>query len=180
LLYNMGMCADRLRADQDAIRYFERYLAAAPDAPNREDVELRLEALRSASGSTALIATTLAPSDADDALELREDAPEPLPHDNTPGVVLIATGGGVALVGIGLLIASAVDTATVENAEGVTFASVRGAYERVPALSGAGWAALALGVGGAAIGTVLLLTTPARERLALRIGPGSLLFEGTF
>ncbi len=181
LLYNMGMCADRLRADDDAIRYFERYLAAAPDAANREDVEQRLEALRSANGGSALLATAIAPVEEAVEEDDEDDAPtDTARSDNTPGIALVVVGGGVILVGVGLLIASGVDTATVENASGVPFASVRSAYERAPILSGAGWAALALGAGAAAIGAVILLIAPNEEELALHIGPGSLRLEGSF
>ena len=48
LLYNMGVCADRLRRDAEAIEHYDGYLARFPDAPNRADVEARLRALREA------------------------------------------------------------------------------------------------------------------------------------
>ncbi len=48
LLYNMGVCADRLRRDAEAIEHYDGYLARFPDAPNRTDVEARLRALREA------------------------------------------------------------------------------------------------------------------------------------
>jgi hypothetical protein len=46
LLYNMAICADRLRRDDDAIRWFEGYLAETPsEAPNRVDAAQRHDAL---------------------------------------------------------------------------------------------------------------------------------------
>lgn len=48
LLYNMGQCADRLRRDADALRWFEQYLAEAPAPENRGEVEQRIRALRAA------------------------------------------------------------------------------------------------------------------------------------
>jgi tetratricopeptide (TPR) repeat protein len=48
LLWNIGLSADRLRRDDEAIEAFDRYLRERPDAPNRRDAELRLEALRRA------------------------------------------------------------------------------------------------------------------------------------
>ncbi|MCX7807199.1 MAG: tetratricopeptide repeat protein, partial [Deltaproteobacteria bacterium] len=35
LLYNIGLAADRLRRDEEALSAFERYLAEVPDARNR-------------------------------------------------------------------------------------------------------------------------------------------------
>jgi tetratricopeptide (TPR) repeat protein len=48
LLFNIGQAADRLRRDDRAIEAFEAYLAASPSAPNRVEVETRLEVLRRA------------------------------------------------------------------------------------------------------------------------------------
>lgn len=50
LLYNIGTAADRLRHDEEAIEAFEEYLEQAPDAPNRGEVERRLEVLRAHAG----------------------------------------------------------------------------------------------------------------------------------
>lgn len=46
LLFNIGTAFDRLRRDEEAARYFERYLFAAPDAANALAVEARLTVLR--------------------------------------------------------------------------------------------------------------------------------------
>ena len=48
LLYNVGQAADRLRQDDKAIESFTKYLEQTPDAPNRAEVEQRLQALREA------------------------------------------------------------------------------------------------------------------------------------
>jgi tetratricopeptide (TPR) repeat protein len=49
LLYNIGQAADRLRQDDKAIESFNKYLEQTPsDAPNRKDVEARLQALEQA------------------------------------------------------------------------------------------------------------------------------------
>jgi len=48
LLYNIGMSADRLRHDDEALEAFEAYLSAVPDAENRVSVQNRIEALRQA------------------------------------------------------------------------------------------------------------------------------------
>ncbi len=48
MLYNIGQCHDRLRNDEAAIEALQRYLAEAPEAENRRQVEARLKALRAA------------------------------------------------------------------------------------------------------------------------------------
>jgi len=48
LLYNIGLAADRLRHDQEALTAFEGFLAQVPDSPLREPVEARAEILREA------------------------------------------------------------------------------------------------------------------------------------
>ncbi len=48
LLYNVGLAADRLRHDQQALDAFERYLDAEPNSPHRDTVEPRIHALREA------------------------------------------------------------------------------------------------------------------------------------
>ncbi len=48
LLYNIGQSLDRLRRDEEAIEAFELYLERVPSAPNRGEVEARLQVLRRA------------------------------------------------------------------------------------------------------------------------------------
>lgn len=48
LLFNIGLCHDRLREDTAAIEAYERYLAEVPTAQNRSEVDGRLEALHRA------------------------------------------------------------------------------------------------------------------------------------
>lgn len=55
LLYNLGHTADRLRRDDDAIRYFERFLAEANASDtNRLPATQRLAALQQAAAARAL------------------------------------------------------------------------------------------------------------------------------
>ena len=48
LLFNIASTLDRLRRDDEALATFERYLAAAPEVPNRVEVETRVRLLRAA------------------------------------------------------------------------------------------------------------------------------------
>jgi tetratricopeptide (TPR) repeat protein len=48
LLYNIGVVADRMRADARAIRAYEAFVASLPDAPEAAVAQVRSEALREA------------------------------------------------------------------------------------------------------------------------------------
>jgi len=48
MLYNIGQAADRLRRDERALEAFRAFLAAVPDEPVREEVEMRIAALERA------------------------------------------------------------------------------------------------------------------------------------
>lgn len=45
LLYNIAVCADRLRQDARALDAFRRYLAAAPESDRRREIEVRIRIL---------------------------------------------------------------------------------------------------------------------------------------
>lgn len=55
LLFNIALCADRLRDDEMAISAYEQYLAAMPTAANEREVQGRLDALREAQRRRAAI-----------------------------------------------------------------------------------------------------------------------------
>lgn len=46
LLYDIGVCHDRLRHDRDALTAFEAYLERVPEAPDRQAVQSRIDSLR--------------------------------------------------------------------------------------------------------------------------------------
>jgi tetratricopeptide (TPR) repeat protein len=48
LLFNIGLAADRIRHDERALEAFEEYLKDAPDSAHREQVQMRVIALREA------------------------------------------------------------------------------------------------------------------------------------
>jgi hypothetical protein len=45
-LYNIGITADRLRMDREALEAFELFLAHVPDHPKRRETEVRVAVLR--------------------------------------------------------------------------------------------------------------------------------------
>ena len=46
-LFNIAQCHRKMGHDKDAVEFYKRYLRAAPNAPNRADVERRIEELES-------------------------------------------------------------------------------------------------------------------------------------
>jgi tetratricopeptide (TPR) repeat protein len=48
LLYNVGLSADRLRRDREALEAFEGYIDAVPDSPHARQVNARIASLRAA------------------------------------------------------------------------------------------------------------------------------------
>lgn len=158
LLFNIGTVADRLRLDARALTAFEAYLEVEPDAPNAVAVRARIDALRRAIAE----------------------------RENTLLWVLVGASSAFVLTGIGLLIGSEVDAASVRNAgEGTRWNDVASAYERAPILGAAGWITLAVGAIGAGLGGALLLAGSGPEgRVAggwsMRAGLGGLELNVSF
>jgi tetratricopeptide (TPR) repeat protein len=178
LLYNIGQCEDRLRHDAEAIEAFEAFLAALPDAPQRAEVTVRLDILRRTAVATTDTETTETP-------ETIVATPAPVDasaSDPVPWIVL-GVGGGLAAVGVALLIAGYVQIGDVESARNVPFSSVSGAYDAAPILTGTGWAALGVGVALAGIGAVWVLSGGSSSRSSnarLRLNPTGLTLSGSF
>lgn len=172
LLFNIGSSAEHLRRDEIALEAFRRYLAEIPDAGNRAAVASRIAILEQVvSAAHASISETTTESEHHDedgaitdgtavAIEPtpRVEAPAGRASDLTPwfvagvgGAVLVA---GAVLVGIGYA-----NIASVTNArDGVSLADLSSAHDTAPILTGAGWAAVAVGAaviaGGVAWGVV--------------------------
>jgi tetratricopeptide (TPR) repeat protein len=84
LLYNIGQAADRLRQDERAIEALEGYLAALPNAPNYDEVENRVAALKRVrdqqqAAPTPLPAVTLEPESAAQPVSTPVDEAEAKP-----------------------------------------------------------------------------------------------------
>jgi tetratricopeptide (TPR) repeat protein len=196
LLHNMYLCAERLGRPGEAASYLRRYLLETPDVENRAALEVRLGRLderaarearerEAASGRAAARGEPGAAGDDGDAESARASAaagPGALP------VVLVAGGAAVAVAGGALLGVAAADVAAVEDPPpGTRWAEVEAAYERSPALSGAGIAALGLGAVLAGLGVVWLATASgdgerpaAAPKARLGVGPGGVRLWGTF
>lgn len=162
LLYNMGTALDRLRRNGEAIDIFSRYLEERADAPNRAEVEARLEVLREAQA---------------------EPEPEPPPTTGPRSIVgplvLIVTGGAAAIAG-GVLIGIALaDKSTVENAPpGARWDDYMGERDRVGTFSTVG--AILLGVGAAAAVTGIIWIAIGGDDAEVAALPGGVSVRGRF
>jgi len=73
LLFNLGVCSEKLGQNKKAIAYYELYLEENPDATDRDDVTKRLEALE---------ASQEAPPPAAPVIEEPATAPPPTAEDD--------------------------------------------------------------------------------------------------
>jgi tetratricopeptide (TPR) repeat protein len=80
LLFNIGIAAERLRRDQEALDAFNKYLERVPNADNRAFVEERIAVLRQAIDNAAAQPQVAAPAAA--------LAPSPAPDQSDSGSVL--------------------------------------------------------------------------------------------
>lgn len=195
LLYNVALASDRARDDEKALAAYERYLAAVPDAGNREEVENRIAALRTAierrrataapptstpAAASATPATAPAPHEEP---EPEPDEPSDASRPSTLQWAALGASGAVAIVG-GVLIGVALsDKSTVEDAaDGTKLAEIQSAHDRVPTFSAIGSVFLGLGAAGVAATVAWIVTggqeSASTDTLSLRIGPTSVVIGG--
>lgn len=178
LLYNIASADDRLRHDEAALRGFEQYLAEVADAPNRAEVQARIEVLRA-----ALAASTPArPSEG------------AAPGSPGPTVIFTWISAGAALVTGGLAVGFWVAANDQYAALDAGCLALRGGCTRDEvASSGVETSVLLTNVFlvsslvlTAATAIILPLELmsgaagPEAPTAALRIGPGSVALEGSF
>ena len=78
LLYNIGMSADRLRRDEEALEAFEEFLARVPEHPNRVSTENRVAALRRVLEERDVAEAAAAPTPAEVAAAAQPAPAEPV------------------------------------------------------------------------------------------------------
>ncbi len=174
LLYNVGSAAEHLRRDREALAAFERYLSdTGEDAPNRTAVAARIEILRRSVATTTDTSTTATTTDTtttttsdstttDATTETSSTGETETETDGSsgggPGVapwIVVGVGAGVAVVGAVLVGVGYADAASVSGvADGGSWSSISGAYERAPILEGVGFALLGVGVAAVVGGVV--------------------------
>lgn len=207
LLYNIGVAADRLRADAQALDAYERYLREVPDAENQAEVEKRVAALRearerqraSATPVPAVVARPPGPPPAppptpEATAEPAPPASSPLPVEpsapaETDGISTLqwaAVGtSGAMVIGGGVLLGLALsDKGKVESAQdGTAFADFESAHDRVPTFSTVGGVLLGVGIAGVAASVVWILIDDEAESepgMALHLGPRGVQLAGAF
>jgi tetratricopeptide (TPR) repeat protein len=129
LLFNVGQAADRLRDDQKALTAFRAYLAALPDAENREEVENRIRALERTREAPTPTETAQAAMQTD----VIAAPAEATANDDTPLTgrwwFWTAIGGGVAVAVITVIALSSGDTqqGPIDSNTGVSVMTLTGA-----------------------------------------------------
>lgn len=143
-------------------------------------LELDLRALAPAPAAEARV-DAAPPAAAPDDARHAPPAADPAPY------VVLGAGAGVAVIGAVLLGVGLAEVASIEHAAVHTpWESLAGAYERTPALTGAGWTCLAVGVAAATLGLVWGVTSSggadarAGSSVQLRVGLAGIALEGTF
>ncbi len=164
LLYNIGVAADRLRRDQEALDAFERFLAAVPEHPRRRDVEARVEVLRAALARGEAAA-------ASEDTHASETTPEPTqPASSGPDLLTIVGASGLGAVGLAGVIAAVVGIAGTGCIDmvGGTCVEERGTnWVGTGIYGGLGIAAIA----GAVVWLVVGLSGGNDERSSVSVGP---------
>ncbi len=191
LLYNIGVAADRLRRDQEALEAFERFLAEAPPGTRqRQDAEARVRVLREAIARGEQAAPSpegggaTSPAARGGGEPSTSGAPSAGGGDATAGWIVLGAGAAVAVVGAVLLGVGQADASSVESApDGTPWLDVADAAGRADLLRNLGWVLLGVGVAGAAAGLTLAIiqgSSGSGERATLQLVPGGLLLSGSF
>lgn len=200
LLFNVGTTADRLRMDGKALEAFEAYLKALPEAPNRLEVEARIEAIRGAIAQReAERAEAQAAGAGDSGTEAdapppaHEGTPEgpeiaesnPLPPKKTDWLAWGLVGGGaaVALGGGAALALGMMDSNEVENPDpGTRWEDAESTYDGARLKTMLGFGLIGAGVITAGLGVWFLMDSGEGDAglTAVRFGPSGLAVEGTF
>ncbi|MAQ15285.1 MAG: hypothetical protein CMN30_10890 [Sandaracinus sp.] len=170
LLFNVGITADRLRRDEQAIEAFEGYLGSDPVGENRRHAEARLAFLREQVAARAPIeaepeaevAEPVAPapvaSTAAVVVPEAEGEREPAEGAGAGPWVLGGVGVGVAVVGAVLLgVAAGASNAVTDPDDGALWADLEGDADRGPVFEGLGWAAIGVGLASVAGAIVWLV-----------------------
>ncbi len=111
LLYNIAQTLDRLRRDEETLQALRDYLSAAPDAPNRSEVEARIRVLERAIAERRQAEPPAASGGGGGGTTTQPD----------PGIAILhpaffITAGGLTLASAGVLIWSGIETLSLNDA----------------------------------------------------------------
>lgn len=107
LLFNIANAHDRLRHDQEALVYFQRFLDAVPTGENADFARARVAALSESSAPTPLEPPEPSEPTTDRSTENDESPPVSSAAgagDPIPGIAFLAAGGALFVGGIGTLV----------------------------------------------------------------------------
>jgi tetratricopeptide (TPR) repeat protein len=169
LLYNIGVCRDRIGHDVGALEAFEAYLAAIPDAANRSEVEQRIE--------TARLRVARMADGGEGAPESEVDAGAAAPSGSDPtGWILAGAGAAIAAAGGVLVGVGAADRAGIEGSMGtLSWSDATARASSADGLVVGGAIGLGVGAGLAALGLGLALAVGGPEAPAVaQISPTGL------
>lgn len=177
LLYNVGVAADRLRRDAEALDAFEAFLAAVPDHPRRRDVEARVRILRE---SVARAEAAPEESAGDEEPDLTESPPPAPAASGGPSTLAIAgasTLGALGVAGVVAAIAGMAGGECLAHAGGTCIEERRPAWAPIGVYGGLGIAAIA----GAIVWIVVDAGQSGGEgEVQVGLGPSGLSVRGSF
>ena len=177
LLYNIGMAADRLRRDAEALEAFRGFVQALPSASHRGEVEARIRLLEDQVARQAEL-ESIASQRAGEAEAEPEDSGSQSPVSSGPSTGALAGSIGLGVIGLGGVAAGLIAIAGAGCAEQVAGVC---AVERET-----NWTAVGVYGGGgvlAIVGAILWLLLSGGdepEESAVSVGPGGLELRGSF
>lgn len=188
LLYNVGVAADRLRRDDEALAAFSQFLREAPeDHPSYRDAEARVRVLRGVAEDGAEAEPEVdapPPPTAEPPSTEAPPATTPSGADTTPAWIVVGAAAAVAVTGAVLLGVGQADADSVAaTPDGTPWADVQHAATRADLMRNLGWVLAGVGLAGIAGGLTWALVAgsqPTDATATLRIGPGGAQLRGEF
>lgn len=175
LLYNIGLAAERLRRDDEAIEAFEQFLESTPGHPRTAALRRRIELLREEQRVREQAAASVVDEPDAPAVVLE-------PPPSRVGPVVLGISGALLAAGGGVLLALAVsDRNTLETLpEPRPWNELSSMADSVPRRSTAGIALLAAG-SAAMIGALIWrLAQPSGPSVEVSLSPSGAHLRGTF
>jgi tetratricopeptide (TPR) repeat protein len=178
LLYNMATAADRLRQDEDALRWYRQYLEEMPDAANASEVKSRADVIqrtmdrraKTAEESRQGVAEPDPEGGADpeggDGTEMAEATPPKKSADlKLPGWIMVAAGGAILAGGATTgAMALSLDSKLADRCGGVCLPEDQADIDRRDTLATLSTVMIIGGAAVAAAGVVFLLLSSGSKK----------------
>lgn len=160
LLYNVGLCHERLSHDAEAVVHYRRYLAGLPEAPNRVELERRITVLEAPTSEGASV-------------------------DPGPWIV-VGLGAAAVVTGVVFEVIGVLESDQITGARDVDWSSVSAHYDNALVFSGLGTALLLVGAAAVTGGIVWAVVgsgadeDDAEASVSLGVGLGAGYVRGRF